>query len=81
MQVVRAGAPALVSANDKVLKRVACIRGAVWIENGDGRTDLVQGEDTLLDKDSTVFSLTHAHVNVSEVDGLLERLKRLEARS
>ena len=81
MQVVRAGAPALVSANNKVLKRVSCIRGAVWVENEAGRTDVSEGESALLDRDSQVFSLTHAHVSISEVDGLELRMQRLEAGS
>lgn len=81
MQVVRAGAPALVSANNKVLKRVSCIRGAVWVETPDGRLDVAEGEDVLIDRDSQVFSLSHAHVNISEVDGLELRLQRLEAGS
>lgn len=78
MQVVRAGAPAEISANDKVMKRVTVIRGAVWGENQDGRFDLTAGESRLVNKHTVLFSLTHAHVNVSEVDGLAFRLERLE---
>lgn len=81
MQVVRAGAPAEVSANEKVMKRVSVIRGAVWGENQDGRFDLAEGDHRLLDKYTVLFSLTHAHVHVSEVDGFVERLRRLEAKS
>lgn len=81
MQVVRAGAPAEISANNRVMKRVSVIRGAVWAENADGRFDLEAGDHLLVDKYTTLFSLTHAHVHVSEVDGLQERLRRLEEKS
>lgn len=79
MQVVRAGAPAEVSANEKVMKRVSVIRGAVWGENASGRFVLSEGEHHLVDEYTVLFSLTHAHVHVAEVDGVQERLRRLEA--
>jgi hypothetical protein len=81
MQVVRAGSPAEISANDRVLKRISCADGAVWGENADGRFDLSAGDDVLVDKYTTLFSLTYASVQVVEVDGLAERLRRLEEQS
>lgn len=80
MQIVRAGTPAHISANDKVLKRVSVIDGAVWGENARGRFDLGAGEHELVDVNTVLFSLTHATVHVSEVDGVQLRLSRLEER-
>lgn len=78
MQVVRAGAPAEISANQNVLKRISCTKGEVWGENQHGRFDLAEGDVETVDVYTRLFSLTYAHVHVQEVDGLAERLRRLE---